>query len=40
MTFEGEEFIRTEVTVERYDELDVPTYIYALRHDKESLEDE
>ena len=38
--FEGAEFIRTEVTVERYDELDVDTYIYALKHNKEELEDE
>ena len=38
--FEGEEFVRTEVTVERYDELDVETFIYALKDDKESLEDE
>ena len=27
-TFEGEEFVRAEVTVERYDELDVDTFIY------------
>lgn len=29
--FEGEEFIRTEVTVERFDELKVDTYIYTLK---------
>ncbi len=35
--FEGEEFVRTEVSVERYDELDIDTYIYVLKDDKESL---
>ena len=39
-TFEGDEFVRTEITVERYDELDVNTFIYMLKEDKESLEDE
>ena len=39
-TFEGDEFVRTAVKVERYDELDVDTYIYVLRHTKEELEDE
>ena len=29
--FEGEEFVREEVTVERYDELEVDTYIYVLK---------
>lgn len=29
--FEGNEFVRTPVTVERYDELDVDTYIYTLK---------
>ena len=29
--FEGEEFVRTEVTVERYDEVEVDTYIYTLK---------
>lgn len=29
--FEGEEFIRSEVKVERYDEMDVDTYIYVLK---------
>ncbi|MCF6243762.1 MAG: gamma-glutamylcyclotransferase [Sulfurovum sp.] len=38
--FEGEEFIRLPVVVERYDELDVDTYIYALKENKESLEDQ
>ena len=38
-SFEGEEFVRTPVCVERYDELDVQTYIYTLKDDKESLED-
>ncbi len=38
--FEGKEFVRTEVSVERYDEMDVETYIYALKDKKEELEDE
>ena len=29
--FEGEEFERTPITVERYDELEVETYIYTLK---------
>lgn len=29
--FEGAEFERTEVTVERYDELEVDTFIYVLK---------
>ena len=29
--FEGEEFERTPVIVERYDELEVDTYIYTLK---------
>ncbi len=29
--FEGDEFVRTPVTVERYDELEVDTYIYTLK---------
>ncbi|WP_419767332.1 gamma-glutamylcyclotransferase family protein [Arcobacter sp.] len=29
--FEGGEFVRTPVTVERYDELEVDTYIYTLK---------
>jgi len=37
--FEGEEFIRTEVTVERHDELDVNTCIYVLKDTKEELEE-
>lgn len=38
-TFEGDEFTRTAVNVERYDELDVDTYIYVLNEDKENLEE-
>jgi hypothetical protein len=37
-TFEGEEFVRTKVTVERYDELDVDTFIYVLKEEKVHLE--
>ena len=37
--FEGREFVRTEVTVERYDELDVDTFIYVLKEDKDLLEE-
>ena len=37
--FEGEEFVRTAVSVERYDELDVETFIYALKDNKEELEE-
>ena len=37
--FEGEEFVRTAVSVERYDELDVDTYIYTLKDNKEELEE-
>jgi hypothetical protein len=29
--FEGEEFERTAVSVERYDEIEVDTYIYTLK---------
>jgi len=39
-TFEGEEFIRTAVSVERYDELDVDTYIYTLKDTKDELIEE
>ena len=35
--FEGEEFIRTPVRVERYDELDVDTFIYTLRPEVEEI---
>jgi len=35
--FEGEEFVRTAVSVERYDELDVDTFIYMLKDTKEAL---
>ena len=39
--FEGDEFERQEVTVERYDELDVDTFIYVLKAtDAEIKEDE
>ena len=31
--FEGEEFLRTPVTVERYDEFEVETFVYTLRGD-------
>lgn len=37
--FEGEEFVRSEVTAERYDELEVETYIYVLKEEKDSIED-
>ena len=37
--FEGEEFVRTAVNVERYDELDVDTFIYVLKHNEEELEE-
>lgn len=37
--FEGDEFVRTAVSAERYDELDVETFIYVLKDDKESLEE-
>ena len=37
--FEGDEFVRTEVTVERYDEMEVGTFIYVLKEDRERLEE-
>ncbi len=37
--FEGDEFVRTAVSVERYDELDVDTFIYVLKEDKDTLEE-
>ena len=37
--FEGDEFVRTAVSVERYDELDVDTFIYVLKEDKDLLEE-
>lgn len=37
--FEGVEFQRSEVTVERYDELEVDTYIYVLKDGVESFEE-
>lgn len=36
--FEGAEFVRQEVTVERYDELEVDTYIYVLKDEIEEEE--
>ena len=38
--FEGEEFVRTEVTVEHYDELDVDTYIYVLKGDTDTIRED
>jgi len=38
--FEGEEFIRKPVSAERYDELDVDTYIYVLKGEKEEIAEE
>eukprot|EP01029_Cantina_marsupialis_P027266 TRINITY_DN75741_c0_g1_i2.p1 TRINITY_DN75741_c0_g1~~TRINITY_DN75741_c0_g1_i2.p1 ORF type:complete len:118 (-),score=26.96 TRINITY_DN75741_c0_g1_i2:63-416(-) len=38
--FEGGEFVRTPVTVERYDELDVDTYIYTLKPEVEEMMEE
>ena len=38
--FEGEEFERTSITVERYDELDVDTYIYTLKPEIIGMEEE
>lgn len=37
--FEGQEFIRTPVIVERYDELDVETFIYTLKPEVEEMEE-
>ena len=37
--FEGDEFVRTEVTAERYDELEIETFIYVLKEEKERLEE-
>ncbi len=37
--FEGAEFVRTPVVVERYDELEVDTYIYTLKPEIEDLEE-
>jgi len=37
--FEGEEFERTPVVVERYDELEVETYIYTLKHEIYEMEE-
>ncbi|WP_320035210.1 gamma-glutamylcyclotransferase family protein [Halarcobacter sp.] len=38
--FEGLEFVRTPVTVERYDELEVDTFIYALKAEVEEMLEE
>ncbi len=38
--FEGAEFERTPVTVERYDEFDVDTYIYSLKPEIIGMEEE
>ena len=38
--FEGAEFERTPVTVERYDELEVDTYIYTLKKEIMGMEEE
>ncbi len=38
--FEGEEFIRTAVNVQRYDEFDVDTYIYMLKPEIIGMEEE
>jgi len=37
--FEGEEFLRTPVTVERHDEWEVDTYVYTLKPDIQELEE-
>ncbi|MEA3554592.1 MAG: gamma-glutamylcyclotransferase family protein [Campylobacterota bacterium] len=37
--FEGAEFQREPVTVERYDEFEVDTFIYVLKVDEDMLED-
>ncbi|RXJ87664.1 gamma-glutamylcyclotransferase [Arcobacter sp. CECT 8985] len=37
--FEGSEFVRQEVTVERYDELEVDTYIYVLKDEIEEKQE-
>ncbi|WP_421715394.1 gamma-glutamylcyclotransferase family protein [Arcobacter arenosus] len=38
--FEGEEFVRTPVTVERYDEIEVDTFIYTLKPEIYELAEE
>jgi len=38
--FEGEEFERQEVTVERYDELDVDTFIYVLKAGEDIIKED
>lgn len=38
--FEGQEFQRTPVTVERYDELEVDTFIYTLKQEVLDMEED
>lgn len=38
--FEGSEFQREEVCVERYDELDVDTFIYVLKASEEEIKED
>ncbi|MFA9373043.1 MAG: gamma-glutamylcyclotransferase family protein [Poseidonibacter sp.] len=38
--FEGEEFERQEVNVERYDEVDVDTFIYVLKASEEQIKED
>ena len=38
--FEGAEFERQEVTVERYDELDIDTFIYVLKASEEQIKED
>jgi len=37
--FEGEEFQREVVNIERYDEIDVDTYIYVLKASNDEIDD-
>ncbi len=37
--FEGDEFHRVPVTVERYDGIDIDTYIYTVKVDEDMLDD-
>lgn len=37
--FEGEEFTRSPIEVERFDELEVDTYIYVLKASEEEIEE-
>ena len=38
--FEGEEFVRNEVTVERYDEMEIDNYFYSLKDCAEIISEE